>query len=368
MFHKRWIPIIGCWWLATSVAQACLWDSDTLAMERRRFPLALEVIAGKFLRHSTAYYQWRVQDRQRKIEIAATHDLYGDLAVAFEKLGDTDSAIRAMEEKQARFPNQGEYQSAANLGTFLIHAGRLEEGLAKIEKALELNPDAHFGRERYQKFLVEYVLASRRDGQVFLPLGTQRDADLLPGFAGYLLDESAHGDRSQLPIREAIKGILGMMRFGQHESPVLFEVLGDLLLAAGYPDDSKRLATRAYLRAAQTAEEPAVKAAYRSLAEKAIDMQSGRRNWEQLPLTELEAQLHREVADAEAFVSQIAADEAAWIAAGLDVDQAFADKYFQTPSVELPKSQSKRRQVISLLFVGLLSFTLVLMIIRVKTR
>ncbi len=37
---------------------ACLWDTDTLQMERQRFPDALELITGKFLRHSREFYDW----------------------------------------------------------------------------------------------------------------------------------------------------------------------------------------------------------------------------------------------------------------------------------------------------------------------
>src|SRR5262245_16705773 len=46
-----------------SLAQACLWDWDTLQMERGRFPGVLEMITGKFVRHSSAYYEWRIRDR-----------------------------------------------------------------------------------------------------------------------------------------------------------------------------------------------------------------------------------------------------------------------------------------------------------------
>ncbi|MEQ9065245.1 MAG: hypothetical protein RLO18_00910 [Gimesia chilikensis] len=49
--------------LAPTPLPACFWDYDTLQMERQRFPYAQELIAGHFLRHSEAYYQWRVQDR-----------------------------------------------------------------------------------------------------------------------------------------------------------------------------------------------------------------------------------------------------------------------------------------------------------------
>ena len=41
-------------------ADACVWDRDTLAMETRAFPTALDVMTGHFLRHSDGLYAWRV--------------------------------------------------------------------------------------------------------------------------------------------------------------------------------------------------------------------------------------------------------------------------------------------------------------------
>ena len=40
--------------LLPSFAFGCLWDYDTLLQERSRFPDTLEIITGKFLRHSSA--------------------------------------------------------------------------------------------------------------------------------------------------------------------------------------------------------------------------------------------------------------------------------------------------------------------------
>ncbi|MCH1440611.1 MAG: hypothetical protein L7W43_13205, partial [Rubripirellula sp.] len=55
---------------------ACLWDRDTLVMERQRFPTALELITGKFLRHSADFYRWRVDDRRKRIEAEPSPELY----------------------------------------------------------------------------------------------------------------------------------------------------------------------------------------------------------------------------------------------------------------------------------------------------
>ncbi len=138
-------------------ALACLWDRDTLAMETRRFPGAAKLIAGHFLQRSQAYFEWRLKDRRARIE-KDPDDLaaYDDLAVALDKLGRPAEAIALMVEKETRKP--GLYETAANRGTFHIHAGQFEEGLVHLRRALEINPDAHFGRERYQVWLVEYSI------------------------------------------------------------------------------------------------------------------------------------------------------------------------------------------------------------------
>src|SRR5687768_12330427 len=53
--------------LVPLAAAACLWDSDTIKMERSRFPGTLELITGKFLRHSPEFYEWRIRDRLKRL-------------------------------------------------------------------------------------------------------------------------------------------------------------------------------------------------------------------------------------------------------------------------------------------------------------
>ncbi len=48
--------------LLPAVAVACSWDYDTIRRERTRFPGTLELLTGKFLRHSPEFYGWRVAD------------------------------------------------------------------------------------------------------------------------------------------------------------------------------------------------------------------------------------------------------------------------------------------------------------------
>lgn len=323
---------------------ACLWDYDTLQMERQRFPGALELIVGKFLRHSDTFYEWRVRDRRGKM---AAHEsgkaklsdeqlarAYDDLAVALDKLGKHGAAIAAIREKAQRLPKVGEYETHANLGTFLVHSGRLEEGAAELKKAIEINPDAHFGREKYHVLLVEYVIERRRaNGGAGLPLD---DADRSNGrntpFATWLLkrqgpmDEEwriADGQAASEELAAAGRGVLGMMRFGDFRSPVLLEAAGDLLLRQG----NGQLAARAYLRAAETVESAESRKAYRKLAEESLSMQKAEDRHTDLTLASVEDQLRREVREADDWFKRVAYDEELWVEKSPDPDAKFWGKY-----------------------------------------
>lgn len=327
-------------------ASACYWDYDTLAMERRRFPDVLELLSGRFLRHSEGFYRWRVEDR-RACLAAETGDederraWTDDLGVALDKLGEHDRAIALMTEALARDPDR--YETLANLGTFELHAGRLEEGLEHIRRALEINPDAHFGREIIQQRLVEYVLEIRARRPTGLPLDARDLRSALPilrdprayestalepraefmvsplfgarGFAAYA-EEKGHSRE------ETLKGVLGMMRFGQHTSPILLEALGDVLIwDHQVKRDAKRLAARAYLKASYHAEDPWASMWYRARATLTLVGHRG------LSLAQLERSFQAELARGDRYAARIEADEARWREAGDDLDERFTRKY-----------------------------------------
>ncbi len=317
-------------------ALACLWDRDTLAMERQRFPTALELITGKFLRHSSDFYQWRVEDTTARIELNPTPELYDDLAVAYEKLGNTDEAIRVIEKKASLYP--GLYSTHANLGTFYFHSGKYDRGLQEIDKALAINPDAHFGREVYQKRLVEYLLSTRADGESILPLSNDRPSQFSPtGFGVFVIEQtpakSTEKNTTQV-VDDALQGVLGMMKFGHYDSPVLLEVLGDLLVSCEPGSDAKQLAARAYLKASYEATDPNAKAAYRRKADDALKYQTRTTGSnDELTLAELEQQFKEELNDAQAWYGTVARDEKSWIDTGVNVEAAFEKKYYATPVV-----------------------------------
>jgi tetratricopeptide (TPR) repeat protein len=243
-------------------ALACLWDDDTLLDERRGLPGIAEIVAGKWDRHSPFFYEHRVKAMTALLE-KNPDDLsaYDNLAVALEKLGRADEAIAVMLKKDKLKP--GQYTTHANLGTFYLHTGDFENGVAHIRKALAINPDAHFGREKYQLMAAEFLLAAKGDptafdrGSFIVPeLIEERDRPRLKtgGREAYFefLERMKHGvlrdaDAARAKTAGPIEGVVGMIRFGTGTSPHLFHALGDLLAYRG----DRHFAARAYRRAIQ---------------------------------------------------------------------------------------------------------------------
>lgn len=323
-----------------SPLMACLWDYDTLQQERSRFPNTLELITGWFPRHSDAFYHWRVQDRTSRLaKNPEDKEAYDDLAVAYEKLGEHERAIEIIQQKEERWP--GEYETAANYGTFLIHQGKFREGLVEIRRAIEINPDAHFGREIYQQKLVEYVLSCKSDEGVSLPLTGEvplGSYGMPKGFAEFVLSSKAVDLRDSEAVAQEIelarKGVLGMMRFGNHDSPILLEALASLLLVGREQGDAKRLAVRALLKASEETEGE-VSAAYRELAADALDLQTIKPgNSQQIPLGQVADRFSQELQAAEEWYAELERDEKRWIEEGADPEAKFQEKYASEPEVQ----------------------------------
>ena len=225
--------------LLAAPAGACIWDYDTLRDEQRGLPSVAAVLAGKWERHSDFFYERRVERMRRHLEgNSGDLDAVDNLAVALEKLGRGDEAIALLTPIVEANPRW--YTALANLGTFHLHAGDLDAGIAFIRRAIEVNPDAHFGREKYQLMLAEHARDGRPSSFVASMLTRRpvtRPADLALTRGFRLNGRKSHD--------EAITGVVGMIRFGTGTSPRLYDALGDLLAARG----DKHLAAFAYLRA-----------------------------------------------------------------------------------------------------------------------
>ncbi|MEL6590544.1 MAG: tetratricopeptide repeat protein, partial [Bacteroidota bacterium] len=351
---------------------SCLWDYDTIDMEMKQFPGTLELISGQFLQHSPEFYYWRIWDREQKLQTADSLHWYDDIAVAYDKLGQSEDAIRIMTEVYQR--DSLRYESLANLGTFYIHNGQYEKGLAFLEEAIKINPDAHFGRERYQILLVRYLLSISWDQQKKLPLQTDvfrlfygdkphyiadyiqymppsgkrsyfaetAQQEQVPGYYEFVLADFRKRAKGQtekvawvLPeeeMQKAIAGISGMLRFGNAESPVLLDALGSLLSRLNDEEESHRhLAIISFIRAGVLSGNPKIQAAYE---EKILRLMKGMGAKANDPISLYQASLQRELDTASKLKTEVQQNEIAWILAGKNPETEFAKAYYRSPKVK----------------------------------
>lgn len=331
---------LAVWFLAASTASACLWNIDTTVFESLHVRELDESLFGYFRRHSTELYQWRVADREARLaETPDDLDLIDDLAVSYEKTGQVEKAIALLEPVVELHPER--YTALANLGTMYVHAGDFERGEALIQRAIDVNPDAHFGREKIQLILVQYVQSRQVDGEISLPIASDGDNFARFAFRRYWRDSpedwTSEADFEDLywlagkhDFSQIVNGISGMMRFGDHESPILFETMGDVLSKT----KQTTLAAVAYRRAADVTE-GGVSDAYRMKSDVALDSASEKDR----DLFESDYREHASIA-AEYF-AEVEAFEAAAIDAYVadknanpNPDDAFFARYSEKPGFD----------------------------------
>jgi tetratricopeptide (TPR) repeat protein len=225
-------------------ASACLWDYDTLKEEALRDADVGKIVKGQLEKHSPAFYEAKVTYTRALVDKGdAKKERYDDLAVALAKTGKVDDALAVLEDKEAKFP--GEYTTLANRGTFLAMKGDAKGALAALKKAVEINPDAHFGRERVQIALLEYM---QRLSDPDLPKN-ENFLGLSMVHADVLIEGSfrdGNPKKRDKDLDQSIKGLVGLIRFGDaQENKHVWFALGWALAAQG----DGQLAARAFRRA-----------------------------------------------------------------------------------------------------------------------
>ena len=242
-----------------SSVSGCLWDSDTLRAEAAGAPGLVETIVGRFDRYPPLYYQMRL-DRVTNVLNADPTDLaaYDDVGVACDRLGRGDEAIAWMAKKRIALDlasdsarvGEHEYRYLANLGTFHVHrwihdgADRSEmadvvRARDLIAQAIALNPDAHFGRERYQLLALEWILQppppEESYGDTNDGLSTFLQAD--PNLTGPLYPVEASFNMGQLDgtdYADAPEGLAGLVSLGNGwNSFDVFFSLGGVIQGVG---------------------------------------------------------------------------------------------------------------------------------------
>lgn len=281
-----------------------------------RFAMAHDVIHERFAKHGPAYYLERDRIVREKLAALAPDDpaafpLLDDLAVGVERLGRSDEATAILRDKLARQEAKGLkgrdlYTSYANLGTFLIHGSfaraaggdadareRFREGIEFVRKSVEVNPEAHFGRERWQAAVAEFLLAAMERPALFQEYDCIGDRLDLPDYeviAGNRRHGSKYGrpydmvyseqlsygktygepreritkvgaeegwagvdvpsHREPVPFDEPALGIIGMWRQGGGANPHFALALGEIMLRVG----QRTIAWSAFERASRLAE------------------------------------------------------------------------------------------------------------------
>lgn len=136
-------------------ATACIWDSDSLADERRAHPKLAEAILNPAAPEpDPAPLRKRIRDLQANRR-EQDPDWWNDLAGAHLRLGEAAEAVRLLEPLRERFGTN--YGIHANLGTAYHLLGRYQEAEREIARDLEINPEAHFGLEKYHLALLQYL-------------------------------------------------------------------------------------------------------------------------------------------------------------------------------------------------------------------
>ena len=133
-----------------------MWDSDTLADEQHKSQDMAKVILGSADQPTNSVL---LRDRISKLK-ADPHEndpaWWNELAGAHLRLGEANEAAALLEPVLNRFPD--DYGIHANLGTAYHLLGRYQDAEKEIARDLEINPDAHFGLEKYHLALLQYLI------------------------------------------------------------------------------------------------------------------------------------------------------------------------------------------------------------------
>ena len=263
-FRRRFFVFAAYFVLLLAVsasARACLndIDSDTLIQEGQILPDVVRVVTKRFPRNPPLYYQMRLERVALEIADDPAHlNLYDDAGVACDRLGSDDVALRYMAKKRAQLEKQGGadwktaspelreawYRYYANVGTFRIHqwikngADRthleaVKQARNEIARAIEIKPDAHFNRERYQLAAMNWIINPTVKNSE-----NRRES---ASFSEYL----KRGDLKIPANVSAVEGLSGLIVLGNAwESVDITDALGETL----YDNNNTNLAHLAYLR------------------------------------------------------------------------------------------------------------------------
>lgn len=141
-------------------ATACIWDADSLSREKSRsHDLAQTILGISEISEDTNKLQSRIQDLQANRQENDTN-WWNNLAGAYLRLNQPQKAVDLLQPVVEKFPNN--YGIHANLGTAYHLLGRYQDAEKEIARDLEINPNAHFGLEKYHLALLQYLVRDQK--------------------------------------------------------------------------------------------------------------------------------------------------------------------------------------------------------------
>ena len=226
---------------AAPPASACGWDYETYHAEAKSMPCVFDALLGYWPKHTDAYHEQRVQAFDHALAWMPhwTRGLDAK-GISLLKLDRLSEAERVMKQRLSVAPDA--YASHANLGTLYTFTGDFDAALVHIDRAMAIEPQAHFGREKYHRALVAYLQRGQTDPSVLTsetfvgvtPTARQRERGSKRMYAELGLED------------DAIDALVAMLTvYGADELAEVYFALGELLALRGH----RRLAYTAYRRA-----------------------------------------------------------------------------------------------------------------------
>jgi hypothetical protein len=379
-----------------------------------RFAMVQDVLTERYAHHGRAYYLARnrvAREDLARLPPGGPWDAASDdLAAGLDGLGDQEGAVRVMREKLASQTERGVadlglYATYANLGTFLIHGNlrsaqagdtaardQLGEGLGFIQRAIAVNPDAHFGREQWQVAAIEFLIAASEKQELlrtFDLIGNRLDADIDPrerrvfGIPSWtaggahiygsrfrqenalprdetLVEYIQHvgaeygwpanliaSNPKPVPFDEPVLGVVGMWREGGGPNSHFALCLGEVMLRVG----QRYLAWTAFERATRLADDywpgPELQQFLRDHCRKRQAMIEAQLSAEEV--AQLRPQFDAELAYGQRYQQEYGEYEAEQIAAGrlLDDTHFYDDFHAGRPPIASPVGPEDELRVIS---------------------
>ena len=136
-------------------AAACIWDAQSLSHEKvRSHDLAQTILGEPQVLENTNQLLTTIKELESNREEGDVN-WWNNLAGTYLRLNQPQDAVTLLEPVVAKFPD--DYGIHANLGTAYHLLGRYQDAEKEIARDLEINPEAHFGLEKYHLALLQYL-------------------------------------------------------------------------------------------------------------------------------------------------------------------------------------------------------------------